>query len=91
MSTKLDTRSDVNGVEPEIDTDVDGPSDAQTILRSVVLRKKAGGAKKIKKTQPWKQTHAVAPEDLPTGRDMLHETPWFNPDEYPVDDSSYAA
>jgi len=77
--------------DPDIDTDVDGPSDAQTILRKVLERKKAQSARKVKKSQPWKQTHVISPEDLPASRNLLHEQPWFNPDEYPEDDSSYAA
>jgi len=76
--------------DPDIDTDVDGPSDEQSITRSVISRKKAQNASKTK-NQPWKTTHVVMPEDLPASKYNLHDQPWFNQDEYPADDTSYAA
>ncbi|KAJ5751689.1 hypothetical protein N7520_008606 [Penicillium odoratum] len=74
----------------DIDTDVDGPSEEQSITREIVSRKKARTPLKTK-AQPWKGTHVVMPEDLPTSKYNIHDQAWFNQDEYPADDSSYGA
>jgi len=80
----------VNDVFEDSDDLVDGPTVEQKLFREMKERLSRRQIKK--RAQPWKQTHYVAPEDLPSTSGLLHEKPWYNGDEFPeAGDSTYGA
>jgi len=81
---------DVGNAFEDSDDSVDGPTAEQKLFREMKERLSRRHAKN--KAQPWKQTHCVAPEDLPSTSGLLHEKPWYNEDEFPeAGDSTHGA
>jgi hypothetical protein len=90
MSADLACRDQAVNYISDSDDLVDGPTLEQKIFREMKERLTRRQTKK--KVQPWKQTHSVAPEDLPSTSGLLHEKPWYNEDEFPeAGDSTHGA
>ncbi|KFY38171.1 hypothetical protein V495_06711 [Pseudogymnoascus sp. VKM F-4514 (FW-929)] len=87
MTTKLHhPELDVAGL---LDTD---SNPTEPAIKTVLAKKKL--QKSRKKSQPWKQTYIVAPDDLPKAAN-LHDKPyWYgadDPDFPEAGDTSYGA